>query len=153
LAIPFAFVGGMWLQWLLQFIPSVIGGGYVIKYSTAVWVGYVALFGVAVEDGIVLVEYLLERVKSGEPINEATINACLLRVRPIIMTTATTVIAILPIMLYEVSTTTGAELMKPIAVPTFGGMITATIANLILVPVLFSMLQGSQNHQPNTIRK
>jgi len=153
LAIPFAFVGGIWLQWLLQFIPSVIGGGYVIKYSTAVWVGYVALFGVAVEDGIVLVEYLLERVKSGEPIEEATINACLLRVRPIIMTTATTVIAILPIMLYEVSTATGAELMKPIAVPTFGGMITATIANLILVPVLFSMLQSPQNHQSNVIGK
>jgi len=56
-------------------------------------------------------------------------------------------------MLYEVSTATGAELMKPIAVPTFGGMITATIANLILVPVLFSMLQSPQNHQSNEIGK
>ena len=139
LAIPFAFIGGMWMQWLMAFVPEALGGGYAIKYSTAVWVGYIALFGIAVEDGIVLIEYLLERVRGGEPIDEAVINAGLLRVRPIIMTTATTILALLPIMLAEISTTTGAELMKPIAVPTFGGMVSATVANLILAPVLFSL--------------
>ena len=139
LAIPFAFIGGMWMQWLMAYVPEALGGGYAIKYSTAVWVGYIALFGIAVEDGIVLIEYLLGRVRGGEPIDEAVINAGLLRVRPIIMTTATTVLALLPIMLAEVSTTTGAELMKPIAVPTFGGMVSATVANLILAPVLFSL--------------
>jgi len=139
LAIPFAFIGGMWMQWLMQYVPPTLGGGYAIKYSTAVWVGYIALFGVAVEDGIVLIEYLLERVRGGESIDEATVNAGLLRVRPIIMTTATTVLALTPIMLSEISTTTGAELMKPIAVPTFGGMVTCTTTNLILVPVLFSL--------------
>ncbi len=145
LAIPFAFVGGIWLQWFMQYVPPALGGGYAIKYSTAVWVGYIALFGVAVEDGIVLMEYLLERVRTGEPIDAAAINAGLLRVRPIIMTTATTVLALAPIMLYEVSTNTGAELMKPIAVPTFGGMITATAANLILAPVLFSLFYRVEN--------
>ena len=130
LAIPFAFIGGMWMQWLMQYIPEALGGGYAIKYSTAVWVGYIALFGIAVEDGIVLIEYLLERVRGGEPIDEAVISAGLLRVRPIVMTTATTVFALLPIMLAEISTTTGAELMKPIAVPTFGGMVSATVTNL-----------------------
>ena len=90
-------------------------------------------------------EYLLERVRTGEPIDEAAINAGLLRVRPIIMTTATTVLALAPIMLYEISTNTGAELMKPIAVPTFGGMITATAANLILAPVLFSLFYWMEN--------
>jgi len=60
-------------------------------------------------------------------------------VRPIIMTTATTVLALLPILLYEVSTNTGAELMKPIAVPTFGGMLTCTVSNLILAPVVFCL--------------
>ncbi len=139
LAIPFAFIGGMWMQWLMAYVPEALGGGYAIKYSTAVWVGYIALFGIAVEDGIVLIEYLLGRVRGGEPIDEAVINAGLLRVRPIIMTTATTVLALLPIMLAEISTTTGAELMKPIAVPTFGGMVSATVANLILAPVLFSL--------------
>ena len=82
LAIPFAFIGGMWMQWLMQYIPEALGGGYAIKYSTAVWVGYIALFGIAVEDGIVLIEYLLKRVRGGEPIDEAVINAGLLRVRP-----------------------------------------------------------------------
>ena len=139
LAIPFAFVGGIWLQWFMQYVPPALGGGYAIKYSTAVWVGYIALFGVAVEDGIVLMEYLLKRVRAGEPVDVAAVNAGLLRVRPIIMTTTTTVLALAPIMLYETSTNTGAELMKPIAVPTFGGMITATAANLILAPVLFSL--------------
>jgi Cu(I)/Ag(I) efflux system membrane protein CusA/SilA len=139
LAIPFAFVGGMWMQWGMQHIPESLGGGYVIKYSTAVWVGYIALFGVAVEDGIVFIEYLLERVRGGERVDKAVVNAGLLRVRPIVMTTATTVLALLPIMLAEVSTTTGAELMKPIAVPTFGGMVSATAANLFLAPVLFSL--------------
>ena len=139
LAIPFAFIGGMWMQWLMAYVPEALGGGYAIKYSTAVWVGYIALFGIAVEDGIVLIEYLLARVRGGEPIDEAVINAGLLRVRPIIMTTATTILALLPIMLAEISTTTGAELMKPIAVPTFGGMVSATVANLILAPVLFSL--------------
>ena len=144
-ALPFAFIGGMWMQWLMQYVPPALGGGYAIKYSTAVWVGYIALFGVAVEDGIVLMEYLLERVRKGEPVNEAAVNAGLLRVRPIIMTTATTVFALAPIMLYEISTNTGAELMKPIAVPTFGGMITATAANLILAPVLFSLFYWVEN--------
>lgn len=138
-AIPFAFIGGMWLQWLMQFVPDWMGGGGQIKYSTPVWIGYIALFGVAVEDGIVLIEYLLQRVRGGEPLKEAVINAGLLRVRPIIMTTATTVLALMPILLYEVSTNTGAELMKPIAVPTFGGMLTCTVTNLILAPVIFSL--------------
>jgi Cu(I)/Ag(I) efflux system membrane protein CusA/SilA len=139
LAIPFAFVGGMWMQWAMQHIPESFGGGYIIKYSTAVWVGYIALFGVAVEDGIVFIEYLLERVRGGERVDRAVVHAGLLRVRPIIMTTATTVLALLPIMLAEVSVTSGAELMKPIAVPTFGGMVSATAANLFLAPVLFSL--------------
>ncbi|MAF12108.1 hypothetical protein CMK11_16815 [Candidatus Poribacteria bacterium] len=139
LAIPFAFVGGMWMQWAMQHIPETMGGGYIIKYSTAVWVGYIALFGVAVEDGIVFIEYLLERVRGGERVDKAVVHAGLLRVRPIIMTTATTVLALLPIMMAEVSVTTGAELMKPIAVPTFGGMVSATAANLFLAPVLFSL--------------
>lgn len=126
LAVPFAFIGGIWLQFLL---------GY--KFSTAVWVGYIALFGVAVEAGIVMVEYLLQRVKSEKeqkPLQEIVIDAALLRVRPIVMTTATTILALMAVMF---STGTGSEVMKPIAVPTVGGMITATLTNLILIPVLF----------------
>ena len=139
-AIPFAFVGGMWLQWLMQYVPPVLGGGSAIKYSTSVWVGYIALFGVAVEDGIVFIQFSLDLCRKDGNTDKNIIKAGLLRVRPILMTTATTVLALLPIMLYEVSTTTGAELMKPLAVPTFGGMITCTLTNLIVAPTMFSVI-------------
>jgi Cu(I)/Ag(I) efflux system membrane protein CusA/SilA len=143
-AIPFAFVGGMWLQWLMQYVPASLGGGSAIKYSTSVWVGYIALFGVAVEDGIVLIQVALDLCRRGGDVTKNVMKAGLLRVRPILMTTATTVLALLPIMLYEVSTTTGAELMKPLAVPTFGGMISCTLTNLILAPVLFSLIYPAE---------
>lgn len=139
-AIPFAFVGGMWLQWLMQYVPPALGGGSAIKYSTSVWVGYIALFGVAVEDGIVFIQFALDLCRKGGSVDKNIIKAGLLRVRPILMTTTTTILALLPIMLYEVSTTTGAELMKPLAVPTFGGMITCTATNLLLAPVMFSVM-------------
>jgi Cu/Ag efflux pump CusA len=139
-ALPFAFVGGIWLQWLMQYIPPGLGGGAVTKYSTSVWVGYVALFGVAVQDSIVLISFAMELCQKGGRIDDNIVKAGLLRVRPIVMTTATTILALLPIMLYEVSTTTGAELMKPLAIPSFGGMVTCTITNLIVAPVIFSFL-------------
>ena len=126
LAVPFAFVGGIWLQFILGF-----------KFSTAVWVGYIALFGVAVEAGVVMVEYLLQRQENetkSKPLMDVVIEAALLRVRPIVMTTATTVLALMAVMF---STGAGSEVMKPIAVPTVGGMVTATLANLILIPVLY----------------
>jgi Cu(I)/Ag(I) efflux system membrane protein CusA/SilA len=126
MALPFAFIGGIWLQFLL---------GY--KFSTAVWVGYIALFGVAIEAGVVMVEYLLQKVKSegsNRPLKEIIVDAALLRVRPIVMTTATTILALMAVMF---STGTGSEVMKPIAVPTVGGILTATLTNLLLVPVLF----------------
>ena len=108
------------------------------KFSTAVWVGYIALFGVAVEDGIVIVEYMRELCKRGGDVKANVIQASLLRVRPIIMTTATTILALLPIML---STGAGSEVMKPIAAPTVGGMITCTISNLIVVPIIFAWIE------------
>ncbi len=124
LTLPFAFVGGIWLQFILGF-----------KFSTAVWVGYIALFGVAVEAGVVMMDFLVEYSRRGKDVVENAVNAALLRVRPIIMTTATTILALIPIM---VSTGAGSEIMKPIATPTVGGMITATILNLILVPVFYT---------------
>jgi Cu(I)/Ag(I) efflux system membrane protein CusA/SilA len=124
LSLPFAFVGGIWLQFFLGF-----------KFSTAVWVGYIALFGVAVEDGVVMVDFLAKSVKKGENFSEDIVRAGLMRVRPIVMTTATTILALVPILL---SSGAGSEIMKPIATPTVGGMVTATLLNLILVPVLFA---------------
>jgi Cu(I)/Ag(I) efflux system membrane protein CusA/SilA len=123
-SLPFAFVGGLWLQFLLGF-----------KFSTAVWVGYIALFGVAVEDGVVMVDFLVKYARKGGGRLEDIVKAGVLRVRPIIMTTATTILALIPILL---STGAGSEIMKPIAAPTVGGMVTATLLNLILVPVIYA---------------
>lgn len=123
-SLPFAFVGGVWLQFLLGF-----------RFSTAVWVGYIALFGVAVEDGVVMIDFLIKYSRKSKDIVENVIQAGLLRVRPIIMTTTTTILALVPIL---ISTGAGSEIMKPIATPTVGGMVTATLLNLILVPVIFT---------------
>jgi len=128
-SLPFAFIGGIWLQYILGF-----------KFSTAVWVGYIALFGVAVEDGVVMMDFLVKYSRKGKNYIEDIVQAGLLRVRPIIMTTATTILALIPIL---ISTGAGSEIMKPIATPTVGGMVTATILNLILVPVVFTwVIQG-----------
>jgi Cu/Ag efflux pump CusA len=129
-SLPFAFIGGIWLQYFLGF-----------NFSTAVWVGYIALFGVAVEDGIVMMDFLVKYAQKGRGGSEEIIRAALLRVRPIIMTTATTILALIPILL---STGSGSEIMKPIAAPTVGGMITATLLNLIIVPVIYSWLPRKQ---------
>ena len=128
-SLPFAFIGGVWLQFILGF-----------KFSTAVWVGYIALFGVAVEAGVVMMDFLVEHTRKGGDVVENVVQAGLLRVRPIVMTTATTILALIPIL---ISTGTGAEIMKPIATPTVGGMVTATVLNLIIVPVIFAwVLKG-----------
>lgn len=132
-AIPFAFTGGIWLQFFL---------GY--KFSTAVWVGYIALLGIAVEGGIVMMEYLMQLQRSeGKTygVKETVIKAAMLRVRPIMMTTATTVFALFAVMF---STGSGSEVLKPIAAPTVGGLVTATLLNLIIVPVLFSWVKEKQ---------
>ncbi|MBW1838368.1 MAG: efflux RND transporter permease subunit [Deltaproteobacteria bacterium] len=126
-ALPFAFIGAVLLQVVLDY-----------KFSTAVWVGYIALFGVAVEDGIVIIEYMRELCRKGGEVKTNVIQASLMRVRPIIMTTATTILALLPIMF---STGAGSEVMKPIAAPTVGGMITCTISNLIVVPIIFAWIE------------
>jgi len=135
--LPFAFIGGIWLQYILGF-----------KFSTAVWVGYIALFGVSVEAGVVMMDFLVEYSRKGTNIVENVVQAGLLRVRPIIMTTATTILALIPIL---ISTGTGSEIMRPIAAPTVGGMVTATVLNLILVPVFFTwVFQGRLKKEGST---
>lgn len=142
-ALPFALTGGLALQWMMGF-----------KFSTAVWVGYIALFGVAVEDGIVMLEYLREKAaETKDNLRQAVIDGALLRVRPIMMTTVTTILALLPIFLsfdfadgwiplVTANHSAGTEIMQPIATPTIGGMITATMTNLIVVPVVFFWIES-----------
>jgi len=137
LAVPFALTGGVYLLWLL---------GY--NFSVAVWVGFIALFGTAVQTGVVMVIYLEEAVarrreaaggaltRSG--LREAVIDGALLRLRPKVMTVSTVIAGLLPIMW---STRVGAEVMKPLATPVLGGMVSSLLHVLIVTPVLFYWLQ------------
>ncbi|NQU94657.1 MAG: efflux RND transporter permease subunit [Candidatus Omnitrophica bacterium] len=133
--IPVALTGGVILLFLLGF-----------KFSTVVWVGFIALFGVATDNAVVLLSTLdnlfkKKLPKTVEDIRKTVIEGCLLRLRPAMMTATTTVIALMPVML---STGTGSEVMKPMASPLVGGLVTATLANLILVPVLYAWLKEKE---------
>src|SRR6184192_4684203 len=132
----YALTGGLILQKLL---------GY--NFSVAVWVGYIALFGIAVETGVVMVVYLHEalnrRLASGkqlkhEDIEEAVIEGAVHRLRPKLMTVCVVLASLIPI-LWESGI--GSDVMKPIAAPIVGGMITSTIHVLILVPVFFALMK------------
>ena len=132
----YAMSGGLLLQWAL---------GY--NFSVAVWVGYIALFGIAVETGVVMVVYLDEafkqRLAQDTPMTEAgllqaVIDGAVQRLRPKLMTVTAVVLSLAPI-LWE--TGIGSDVMKPIAAPIVGGMITSTIHVLILVPVFFLLIK------------
>jgi Cu(I)/Ag(I) efflux system membrane protein CusA/SilA len=133
LAVPFALTGGLYLLWAL---------GY--NFSVAVWVGFIALFGTAVQTGVVMVIYLEEAVErrrqslggrlTREALKEAVIEGALLRLRPKVMTVSTVVAGLLPIMW---STSVGAEVMKPLATPVLGGMVSSLIHVLVVTPVIF----------------
>jgi Cu(I)/Ag(I) efflux system membrane protein CusA/SilA len=135
LSVPFALVGGVYLVWLLHY-----------NMSVAVWVGFIALYGIAVETGVVMVIYLHEaldkRLLHGpvteRDIYEATYEGAVLRLRPKLMTVAVALIGLVPIMW---STGTGADVMKPIAAPMIGGMITSAIHVLIMTPVIFVLMK------------
>ena len=132
LAVPFALTGGVYLQWLL---------GY--NFSVAVWVGFIALFGTAVQTGVVMVIYLEEAVEKKRKelgsldkkyLMEAVIEGALLRLRPKVMTVTTVIAGLLPIMW---SSSTGTEVLKPLATPVLGGMVSSLLHVLIITPVIF----------------
>ena len=132
----FALIGGLALQWLL---------GY--EFSVAVAVGYIALFGIAVETAVVMVVYLRaaldqrlagNRQLAAEDIEAAAIDGAVLRLRPVLMTVFAVLGSLAPL-LWE--TGIGSDVMKPIAAPIVGGMITSTLSVMVLVPVLFTMLK------------
>tara|TARA_E500000081_G_scaffold137436_1_gene152085 strand:- start:345 stop:2171 length:1827 start_codon:yes stop_codon:yes gene_type:complete len=110
-----------------------------VNLSVAVWVGFIALFGIATDDGVVMATYLTQTFKRNTPNNKKEVRASVLeagekRIRPCLMTTATTILALLPIL---TSTGRGSDIMIPMAIPSFGGMLIALIS-LFVVPVLYS---------------
>ena len=140
LSVPFALVGGVWLLWLLDY-----------NLSVAVAVGFIALAGVAAEIGVIMLIYInhayqaikAQREASGEPflasdLHEAVMQGALLRVRPIMMTVCAIIAGLLPIMW---GNGTGSEVMRRIAAPMVGGMISVTFLSLIVIPVLYALVK------------
>ena len=148
--IAVAFAGGflmIWLygqDWFLNF--NFFGENlrelfqiHPINLSVAVWVGFIALFGIATDDGVVMATYLTQTFDRNTPENKKEIRASVVeagekRIRPCLMTTATTILALLPVL---TSTGRGSDIMIPMAIPSFGGMLIALIT-LFVVPVLYS---------------
>ncbi len=141
LSVPFALIGGIYLIYIL---------GY--NFSVAVWVGFIALYGVAVQTGVVMVVYLHEALDrklhahqlgrrgpiTPRDIYDATVEGSVLRLRPKIMTVGTALIGLIPIMW---STGVGADVMKPLAAPMIGGLLTSAIHVLVVTPVLFTYMK------------
>lgn len=154
-----AFSGGfimLWLygqEWFLNF--SLAGVHlqdmfqiHTINLSVAVWVGFIALFGIATDDGVLISTYLKQIFDKRSPatvteVRDMVKEAGMKRVRPAMMTTATTIIALLPVL---TSTGKGSDIMVPMAIPTVGGMLIATLT-IFVVPVLYSMWQESRLHR------
>ncbi|GMU98772.1 MAG: hypothetical protein AMXMBFR51_15080, partial [Ignavibacteriota bacterium] len=141
LSVPFALIGGIYMVYIL---------GY--NFSVAVWVGFIALYGIAVETGVVMVVYLhesldkkLRALQKGEiteitknDIYEATVEGSVLRLRPKLMTVATTMIGLVPVMW---ATGTGSDVMKPLTAPMIGGLLTSAVHVLVVTPILFAIMK------------
>jgi copper/silver efflux system protein len=126
LSVPFAMVGGVFLQWML---------GY--SMTTAVIVGYISLFAVAVQTGIIMVIFIRHALDSrteSESFADAVVRGSVSRLRPKLMTVAAVILSLLPI---AFSTRAGMDIMKPIATPSIGGMITSALHVLFMTPLLF----------------
>jgi heavy metal efflux system protein len=123
LNIPLALVGGVIALW--------ISGQ---NLSVPASVGFIALFGIALENGMVLMTYLNQLVKDGMPIDEASIKGACLRVRPVLMTAFTTALGLIPLL---IASGTGSEVQKPLATVVVGGLVTSTLLTLLVIPALY----------------
>jgi cobalt-zinc-cadmium resistance protein CzcA len=128
--LPFAVVGGIMTIYLLR-----------INLSVAASIGFIALLGIAVENGLVLVSFFDQLRKRGKNVYDAVFEACRLRVRPLMMTTLTTLMGLLP-MLY--ATGSGSEIQQPLVAVIFGGLITSLALTLIILPVLYVLVNGER---------
>ncbi|MHC4396196.1 MAG: efflux RND transporter permease subunit [Planctomycetota bacterium] len=128
--LPFALVGGIMSIYFLK-----------IHLSVAASIGFIALFGVAVENGLVLVSFFDQLRARGKGVYDAVIEACRIRVRPLMMTTLTTLMGLLP-MLY--ATGSGSEIQQPLVAVIFGGLISSLVLTLVILPVLYVLFNGDK---------
>jgi len=123
LNIPLALVGGVVGLWLT-------GQNLSVPSS----VGFIALFGIALENGMVLLTYFNQLLKEGLSIDEASIKGAKLRLRPVLMTAVTTALGLIPLL---IATGTGSEVQRPLATVVVGGLVTSTILTLLVLPALY----------------
>jgi cobalt-zinc-cadmium resistance protein CzcA len=123
LNIPLALVGGVVALWLT-------GQNLSVPSS----VGFIALFGIALENGMILVTYLNQMLRDGVAIDEASIKGACLRLRPVLMTAVTTALGLIPLLF---SSGTGSEVQRPLATVVVGGLVTSTILTLLVIPALY----------------
>ena len=123
LNIPLALVGGIVALWLT-------GQNLSVPSS----VGFIALFGIALENGMVLVTYVNQMLKNGVPMDEACVKGALLRLRPVLMTAVTTALGLIPLLL---ATGVGSEVQRPLATVVIGGLVTSTLLTLLVIPAIY----------------
>lgn len=139
LNIPLALVGGIIALWIT-------GQNLSVPAS----VGFIALFGIALENGMVLLTYLKQLVRDGLSIDEASIKGACLRLRPVLMTAVTTALGLIPLLL---ATGTGSDVQRPLATVVVGGLVTSTILTLLVIPALFKWfsvpleIENSRNNE------
>lgn len=132
LNIPLALVGGVAALWLT-------GQNLSVPAS----VGFIALFGIALENGMVLVTYLNQLIQEGEPMDEASVQGACLRLRPVLMTAVTTALGLTPLLF---ATGTGSEVQRPLAAVVVGGLVTSTILTLVVLPALYKWFAIRVDH-------
>jgi len=133
LAIPLSAIGGIWALWLRG-----------MPFSVSAGIGFIALFGVAVLNGIVLLSFFKQLANEGLSVEERLQKGLSLRFRPVIMTAAVASLGFLPMAL---STSPGAEVQRPLATVVIGGLITATFLTLVVIPVVYSILMGRKERK------
>ena len=133
LNIPFALIGGIIALWLSTLYLSVPAS-----------VGFIALFGVAVLNGIVLVSYFNRLREDGGPLDEAILNGAVLRLRPVLMTALVAMTGLIPLLL---ATGPGSEVQRPLAVVVIGGLFSSTVLTLFVLPILYRWLEERAEHR------
>ena len=134
--LPFALVGGV-------FVLS----AFDIDLSVSAAVGFIALFGIAVENGVVLVTFFDQLVARGWSVSEAVREGCVLRLRPLLMTTMTTLLGLTPMVL---ASGAGSEIQRPLAAVVLGGLVTSTGLTLFVLPVIYAWIEGARRRCPSS---
>ncbi|MGW8268768.1 MAG: efflux RND transporter permease subunit, partial [Longimicrobiales bacterium] len=134
--IPLALTGGL--------VALLISGQYM---SVPASIGFIAIFGIALEDGLVLISTIRNRFRGGDPVSEAVRYGVTAKLRPVLMTTFTTVFGILPLLL---ATGPGAEVQRPLAAVVMGGLLTSTLVTLVVLPLAY---QAALERDPTARRR